>query len=97
MEIFGFNISRKKDKRKLDSFTLPTSDDGAVDVVGGGFYAQYLDIDGRTASEYDLIKRYRDVSKQAECDSAIEDIVNESIVSNEKDAAVALNLDRLEY
>ena len=97
-DIFGFRITRKsKDKEKLDSFTLPTSDDGSVDVVGGGFYAQFLDIDGRTASEYDLIKRYRDISKQPECESAVDDIVNEAIVSNEKDAAVALNLDRLEY
>lgn len=98
-DIFGFRITRKKtkEKEKLDSFTLPTSDDGSVDVVGGGFYAQFLDIDGRTASEYDLIKRYRDISKQPECESAIDDIVNEAIVSNEKDSAVALNLDRLGY
>ena len=37
-------------------------------------------------SELDLIRRYREISQQPECDSAIEDITNEAIVSNERDS-----------
>ena len=45
----------------------------------------------------DLIRRYRDIAQQPECDSAIEDIINEGIVANERDQAVAIDLDRLPY
>ena len=51
--------------------------------------------DGRERTENDLIRRYRDISQQPECDSAIEDIVNEGIVSDERDQSVSIVLDRL--
>ena len=94
-ELFGFKITRSKDEG--ESFTLPTSDDGTIEVAGGGFYSQVLDADGRDKTENDLIRRYRDIAIQPECDSAIEDIVSEGIASNEYDAPVAVRLDRLEY
>ena len=94
-ELFGFKITRSKDEG--ESFTLPSSDDGTIEVAGGGFYSQTLDVDGRDKTENDLIRRYRDIAIQPECDSAIEDIVSEGIASNEYDAPVALRLDRLEY
>jgi len=94
-ELFGFKISRTKDEG--ESFTLPSSDDGTIEVAGGGFYSQTLDVDGRDKTENDLIRRYRDIAIQPECDSAIEDIVSEGIASNEYDAPVALRLDRLQY
>jgi len=59
------------------------------------FIVQLLDTDGRERTELDLIRRYRDIAQQPECDSAIEDIINEGIVANEKDQAVAIELDRL--
>ena len=94
-ELFGFKITRAKDEG--ESFTLPTSDDGTIEVAGGGFFSSVLDTDGRDKTENDLIRRYRDIAIQPECDSAIEDIVSEGIASNEYDAPVALRLDRLEY
>ena len=46
--------------------------------------------------EADLIRRYREVAIQPECDQAIEDIVNEgTIVSDEIEPPVRLNLDRV--
>jgi len=96
-ELFGFKFERVKDSSSQEQFTEPSSDDGAVEVSGGGFYAQSLDTDGRQRSESDLIRRYRDIAQQPECDSAIEDIINEGIVANEKDQAVAIELDRLGY
>ena len=37
------------------------------------------------------------ISTQSECDAAIEAIVNEGIVANQKDQAIALDLDRFPY
>ena len=96
-ELFGFKFERLKDSKGSDKFTTPTSDDGTIDVAGGGFFSQILDTDGRERTENDLIRRYRDISQQPECDSAIEDVVNEGIVANERDQAVAIVLDRLPY
>ena len=94
-ELFGFRITRA-DKGSGDGFTAPPSDDGTLDVIsGGGHYASILDLDGRDRNELDLIRRYRDIAQQPECDSAIEDIANEAIVSDERDKAVSLSLDRL--
>jgi len=86
-ELFGFKFERAKDTKSQEKFTVPPADDGAVEISGGGFFGQVVD----------LIRRYREISQQPECDSAIEDIVNEAIVSNEKDMAVAIELDRLNY
>ena len=96
-ELFGFKFERIRDTKGSEKFTAPSLDDGTVDVAGGGFYGQILDVEGRERTENDLIRRYRDISQQPECDSAIEDIVNEGIVSDEKDQSVSIVLDRLPY
>jgi len=97
-ELFGFTIQRSSKERDGEkTFSIPTPDDGTVDVAGGGFFGQILDTDGRERSDLDLIKRYRDIAQQAECDTAIEDIVNEGIVSNQNDQAIEISLDRLHY
>jgi hypothetical protein len=96
-ELFGFKFEKIKDSGSQEKFTEPSSEDGTLEVAGGGFYGQLLDTDGRERTEQDLIRRYRDIAMQPECDSAIEDIINEGIVANEKDAAVAIELDRLMY
>ena len=93
-ELFGFTITRKKDSEGA-SFTLPTSDDGAEDIAHGGFYSSTVDIEGKDRTQYDLIKRYRSISQQPECDSAIEDIISEAVASNEFDAPISLALDGL--
>jgi len=96
-ELFGFKFEKIKDSGSQEKFTEPSSEDGTLEVVGGGFYGQLLDTDGRERTEMDLVRRYRDIAQQPECDSAIEDIINEGIVANEKDQAVAIELDRLMY
>ena len=96
-ELFGFRITRANQGGSGDGFTSPSTDDGTLDIVsGGGHYASILDMDGRDRNELDLIRRYRDIAQQPECDSAIEDIVNEAIVSDERDQSVSLSLDKLE-
>ena len=97
-ELFGFTIQRAiKDRGGEKTFSTPTPDDGTIDVAGGGFFGQILDTDGRERSDIDLIRRYRDIAQQAECDTAVEDIVNEGIVSNQNDQSVEISLDRLHY
>ena len=97
-ELFGFTIQRaSKDSGGGRTFSVPPSDDGTIDVAGGGFFGQILDTDGRERTDLDLIRRYRDIAQQAECDTAIEDIVNEGIVSNQNDQAIEISLDRLRY
>ena len=96
-ELFGFKISRKNDEEDVVSFTSPSSDDGTLEIPGGGFYSSILDTDGRDRADIDLIRRYRDIAQQSECDTAIEDIVNEGIVSNESDISVQVVLDNLPY
>ena len=97
-ELFGFRIERpKRAEGSVPSFTSPTADDGTIDIAGGGFFGQILDQDGRERTEIDLIRRYRDIAQQPECDTAIEDVVNEGIISNEDDIPVQITLDRLPF
>ena len=92
-ELFGFKISRVKGEGSGDGFTTPAPDDGAAEVSGAGHFASVLDLEGKTKSDDDLIRRYRDIAQQAECDMAVEDIVNEAIVSDEADQSVSLILE----
>ncbi len=97
-ELFGFTINRaNKETGGEQVFTTPTPDDGAIDVAGGGFFGQVLDTDGREKTELDLIRRYRDIAQQPECDSAIEDIINEAVTADEVSQSVTLSTDRLPY
>lgn len=100
-ELFGFEIKRKdqeKEDAKRLSFVAPDSDDGLGYVVNaGGHFGQYVDMEGDKAkTEIQQIIKYRNVAMQPECDAAIEDIVNESIVADENSAPVELNMDDLD-
>ena len=95
VDVFGFEIKRK-DKDNI-SVVEPAADDGTYDAVSGGFYSAVMDTDGRSRTEDDLIRRYRDIAIQPECDSAIEDIVSEAIASDERDMCVSISLDNLKY
>jgi len=108
MELFGLEIKRKKgDETKAQSF-VPPQNDGSVIEIGkdhgmggfastGGVIGQYIDMEGGVKNEADLVTRYRTMSLVPECDAAIEDIVNESISSNDLDAPVSINLDRVNH
>jgi len=100
IELFGFRIGRKEEEQKLKddnlkSFVPPSLDDGAVEIAAGGAYGTYVDLEGSAKSEAELVTRYREMSLQPECDSAIDDVVNESIVYNEKEPAISIVLDDL--
>ena len=96
-EIFGFEIKRKEAKPKSQSFTAPTSDDGTQTIMGGGHFGTYLDIEGKVNNESDLIRRYREIAMHPECDMAIEDIINESVVVDDNQEVVRLNLNKVPF
>lgn len=101
MELFGLSITRKKeedDKQKAaKSFVPPETDDGSSVIAEGGYFGQYVDMEGTKAKDdADLIKKYREIALYPECDSAIEDIINEAIVSDEDDQAVEIVTDNLD-
>ena len=90
-ELFGFEIKRKKDDTV--SFAPESFDDGAVVVAAGGSYGTYVDLDGTIKTEAELVTKYREMSLQPEIDSAIEDIVNDAIVTEDEVRTVELLLD----
>jgi len=100
-ELFGFEIKRKgqeKEDAKKQSFVAPMEDDGSSYIQAGGYFGQYVDLSGTEGAknEVDLIRRYRQIAQHPECDAAIEDIVNESIVSDTKAAPIELITDDLD-
>ena len=96
-EFFGFEINRKSKTPPRPSFVPDTEADGAGVIQSGGHFGVYLDVDGdKVKGELDLIMKYRDISAQPECDAAIEDIVNETIVGDHDSAPVDIRLDALD-
>ena len=73
-------------------------DEGSGNVINaGGHFGQYVDINGdQTKSEKELILKYRDISQHTECDAAVEDIVNEAIVSDDDSSPVSLIMNDLD-
>jgi hypothetical protein len=92
-KLFGFSIDDSANTPDSVVSPVPRSNEDGVDYfVQSGFYGQYVDIEGVYRTEYDLIKRYREMSLHPECDGAIEDVVNEGIVSDLYDSPVEIEL-----
>jgi hypothetical protein len=94
-QLFGFSLERAKKVPKGPSFVQKDSLDGSQPVSGGGYYGYTVDFDGTVRNEYQLISRYREMALQPECDSAVDDIVNETICGNFDDVPVELELSNL--
>jgi hypothetical protein len=96
-KLFGFSIDDGIDKSKSIVSPVPqTNEDGVDNYIASGFYGSYVDIEGVYRTEYDLIKRYREMALHPECDNAIEDVVNEAIVSDLYDSPVEIELSNLD-
>ena len=94
--LFGFSIEDTEKKSKSIVSPVPqTDEDGSEFYISSGFYGQYVDIEGVYKNEFDLIRRYREMALHPEADSAIEDIVNEAIVSDLYDSPVEIELSNL--
>ena len=96
MEIFGYKITRSSEPPTEKSFVAPTDDGGTDEIKAGGYYGTYLDLDGTASTEQELIRRYRDIAGMADVDTAIDDIVNDSISNLDDEDPVRINLDDVE-
>ena len=95
-KLFGFSIEDNEKKSKsIVSPVPPNNEDGVDYYIQSGFYGQTVDIEGVYRTEYDLIRRYREMSLHPECEGAIEDVVNEAIVSDLYDSPVEIELSNL--
>ena len=95
-KLFGFSI---EDNEPISPTTVspvpPNKEDGVDYYLSSGFFGSYVDIEGIYKTEYELIRRYREMALHPECDSAIEDVIQEAIVSDLNDSPVELDLDHL--
>ena len=95
-KLFGFSIEETQKKSTSIISPVPkNNEDGVDNFIASGFYGQYVDIEGAYRSEYDLIRRYREMALHPEADGAIEDVVNEAIVSDLYDSPVEVELSNL--
>ena len=95
-KLFGFSI---EDNEPLSPSAVspvpPNNEDGVDHYLSSGFFGSYVDIEGVYKNENELIRRYREMALHPECDSAIEDIVNEAVVSDSNDSPVEIELSNL--
>jgi hypothetical protein len=101
--LFGADLAKKvgslDDKLdvKYKSFAPRRDPEGSTSVSVGGYYGQYVDIDGTSASsDHELIKKYREAAAQPECEHAINDIVDGAIVSDDTSTPIELNMQDLD-
>lgn len=101
-DLFGYKAGGKnlKDFRKGKTFAPPTFADGAVEIETtesgvnfAGQLAYSFDLDSLPTDEFELLFTYRSLALQLEIDEAIQEIVNESIISDDMNPSVAVVLD----
>lgn len=94
LEMFGFNLTKKKDKPNIIASVVPPSqEDGASIISAASYYGLSVDLDGGIKNENQLIIKYRETAQYPDCDSAIEDIINEAIVYDSNNPPVEIVLD----
>jgi hypothetical protein len=60
-----------------------------------GFFGNYVDLEGVFKNEFQLIRRYREMALHPECDGAIEDVIQETLVSDTNESPVEIELSKL--
>ena len=99
IELFGFRIGKADEDAKravqIPSFVPEQKDDGAVEIAPGGAYGTFVDLEGTAKSEAELITRYREMSMNPEVEAAVDDIVNEALVTDQDASVVRLSMDDL--
>jgi len=94
--LFGFSIEDKEKKSPSIISPVPqNNEDGVDNYISSGFYGSYVDIEGVYRTEFDLIRRYREMALHPEADGAIEDVINEAIVSDLYDSPIEIELSNL--
>jgi len=94
--LFGFSLDKKeKQSSSIVSPVPQNNEDGVDNYISSGFYGSYVDIEGVYRTEFDLMRRYREMALHPECDGAIEDVINEAIVSDLYDSPIEIELSNL--
>jgi|TARA_Y200000002_G_scaffold241034_1_gene199291 hypothetical protein len=95
-KLFGFSIDDNDDLPKGVVSPIPqTGEDGVDYYIQSGFSSQVIDLEGIYKDEHQSIKKYREMALHPEVDNAVEDIVNEAIVSDTNDSPVEIDLENL--
>ena len=93
-KLFGFLINKKADQEGHSP--VPPSSTEDMTTVAGGYFGTYVDVEGgNVRNEFELIKRYRAMALHPEIDSAVDEIVNEFIVTDAHDSPVEIDLENL--
>lgn len=97
LELFGFRIGKAEEQKdSVVSFAPPEPDDGSLTIAQGGVFGTTIDLEGTAKNESALITKYREMLLQPECEKAIDDIVNEAIVGDNKEQSVQIILEDTE-
>ena len=99
IRLFGFEIKRQEDeedKKLAPSPVTPQTEDGSINIQTGAHYGIYVDLDGSYRSEVDLLTKYRTMAMQPEMENAIDDVINEAIVQDDKNEIVSIEMDDLD-
>lgn len=93
-EFLGYKIKKSEDTLP-EVVVSPANTDGAtvVDSNMAGYYSASLDLEGTFKTDNEQIAKYRAISNYSACDSAIDEIVNEIVVSEDGSTNIELNLD----
>lgn len=82
------------------SVVPPQDNDGSLETTVysgqqayGQFQSSFIDMHGAFRSDADLIAKYREMAMQSEPDEAIQDIINEAIITDSDAQPVSLNME----
>lgn len=95
-ELFGWSISRTKPMETPSPVTPPVTGASVVTapIAAYGYYGYSYDLDGLISNQNQLVNRYREISTYPDCDTAIEQIVNEAVIVEQAKPPVTLNVDQ---
>lgn len=98
---FGYLFGKKTDEKSSEenqetlnqpSFIAPDDYDGTITAESGGFFSTVYDFGGTIRDDNTQLSHYRSMSLYPEVDMAIEDIINETIIFDENNDAISLDL-----
>ena len=95
-KLFGFSIENNEETPKSVVSPVPDSKEDQSDYyMTSGFFGNYVDLEGVFKNEFQLIRRYREMALHPEVDGAVEDVIQESIVSDTNESPVEIELSKL--
>ena len=95
-KLFGFSIEdNEKTPKSVVSPVPPSHEDQNDHYMTSGFFGNYVDMEGVFKNEFDLIRRYREMALHPEVDAAVEDIIQEAIVTDTNESPVEIELSKL--